>query len=388
MKISGPEKTTVGSKVRVRFAIDSDVATDTHELWYELDADYRGFLSDSADSALIALLLPAMYYGESIEVEGEVSSELIRSIRQDIQYLYKILNPDFQYVDVRCSRFSTEASGGSAIATGCSAGVDSLCTIAENFLSDIPEDEKVDLLLFNNVGSHGIRGRELFLERLAHVQPLASELGLPLVSVDSNVSDFYSDTELGFMRTHTLRNASVALLLQRKIGQFLYASSYAFPQIRVAAKCSSGYVDAIVLPLISNRNIRLRSSEAALSRVEKTMRIAQMKLAQGKLDVCAGGAKAVVGNCSECWKCMRTMLTLDVAGALEKFSAVFDLNKYFENRAAYQAEVLNSDDPHLQEIVSFAVDSNYRFSRAARLRSTLRLPIRAAKWVFRPGTPG
>lgn len=54
------------------------------------------------------------------------------------------------------------------------------------------------------------------------MRPAADRIGLPFVAVDSNLMAFYKS--LAFKDTYTLRNVTVALLLQAGIGRSFHAA--------------------------------------------------------------------------------------------------------------------------------------------------------------------
>jgi hypothetical protein len=68
--------------------------------------------------------------------------------------------------------------------------------------------------------------------------------------------------------------------------------------------------------------LRVLHDDATLYRLEKMSRIDTEPLVQQHLRVCWEN-RAVAGNCSQCDKCVRTMIVLHLRGQLEKFS-VFD----------------------------------------------------------------
>lgn len=69
------------------------------------------------------------------------------------------------------------------------------------------------------------------MKRRERLKPIVERIGLPFVTVNSNVSTFYQGWR--FQATHTPRNTSVALLLQQGIGRFLYVSTYSYSDIYV-----------------------------------------------------------------------------------------------------------------------------------------------------------
>ena len=179
---------------------------------------------------------------------------------------------------------------------------------------------RITHLLFNDVGSHGPNAdpvsASLFAQRTPSIAEVALGLGVPLIRVCSNTDFFYTTL---FAQTHTLRNASVALALQGRASGFLYGSGFPYESISVKPTKDTAYFDPILLPLLSTESLVCTSAGAAYSRAEKTRLICDSKLAQQHLDVCV----VSFPNCSGCWKCARTLLTLDVLGQVEAFSSSF-----------------------------------------------------------------
>ena len=70
---------------------------------------------------------------------------------------------------------------------------------------------------------------------------------------------------------------------------------------------------------------------------------------------------------------MDTQLTLDIAGVLEKFSHVFDLDIYAEERDHFIADVKSSGLPLKKEIVEFARERDYPLNVPIRVRAAIRL---------------
>jgi hypothetical protein len=200
-----------------------------------------------------------------------------------------------------------------------------------------------------------------------------------LIAVNSNVADFYDG--FTFQQTHTPRNASVALLLQAGIGRFLYASGYDYRRVFIGATFDTAYSDPVTLPMFSTEAIDLFLVGGQYTRVEKTLRIASLEDTPTMLDVCAGGAKA--GNCSTCRKCLRTLLTLEIAGLIDQYDRAFDLAAYALQRDRYIIKVLRCHDPLLQELVSFAREHGLACPLHARLHATLARPLARLKHSVR-----
>jgi hypothetical protein len=271
-------------------------------------------------------------------------------------------------VAIHPAGFVTPRTRPPGIATGFSAGVDSFCVLADHYFVEGPAESRPTHLLFNNVGSHGRDGTALFRERHARVAATAKEIGLPLIGVDSNVDAFYGEG-IGFQQTHTMRNASVALLLQGGLGQFLSASTYAIQDAQIGRWHDMGRSDFVALPMLQTETLGMQSSGAAHTRVEKTLLVARLPVSHRHLDVCARGERA--GNCSTCIKCARTLLTLTVGGVEDRFAPVFDLAAYRRLHPRFCGKVLRSRNLLNREILAFAAEQGFRFPLWAYATSPL-----------------
>ncbi len=373
MRISRPEIVRQGGEavysVRVVGSLGEKV------LWYRVDQAYAAFLTDRSDGPLLALLIPAMARGEELHAEGTVSERLYHALSSAYQRILQMVIPSLKRIRVHAAEVVPSAAPRApGVATGFSAGIDSWCVLADYYYAQTSTELEVTHLLFNNVGSHGEGGERLFRQRLARVEAVAERIGLPLIAVNSNLSEFYKP--FSFQQTHTPRNASVPLLLQNGIGRYLYASGLSWVNAYVGPARDMAYCDAVALPLLSTDSLDTISVGGEYTRVEKTLRVAEIPESYAALDVCVSlqGEK----NCSACFKCLRTQLTLEIAGLLDRYAKVFDLEVYRRRRKAYMGRVLASRDPLQREIVRFARQKGYRFPLASRLLAGLYQPAQAA----------
>jgi hypothetical protein len=373
MKISRPEILQENNDTVYRVRVETSKGTTT--LWYTMGKQFGDLVTDFCDSPLVALLIPAMATGEDIQVAGTISERLYHNLSGPYQRLLQHVIPSLRRIKLYPADIQSGGRRASGVATGFSGGIDSYCVLADHFYSNVPMGFKVTHLLFNNVGSHGMGGERLFKERYTRLAPIVERIGLPFVRINSNVDAFYRKI-FTFQQTHTTRNASAALLLQNGIGRYFYASAFSYTDVFVGAASAMGHSDPIALPLLSTDALDAYSVGSEYTRVEKTLRVAGIPDSHGTLDVCVDFGKA--GNCSACWKCMRTLLTLDIAGLLDCYSASFDLDAYERRRCEYIASVLRSHDPLLREIVEFARERRYLFPISSRLRSWMDYP---ASWV-------
>ncbi len=368
MRVLEPRLSREGEEFVYRATVTT--AGRSSDLWYRVPGEFGALVSRRSDAALVALILPAMAAGEDLEFEGTVSERLLVALSGPFQRLVCQLLPSLR--PTKIDAHDVRAAAGErapGVATGFSAGVDSYAVLVDYHFRSAPRRHKITHLLFNDVGSHGDGGERLFRARLSRLLPVAANLGLPIVPVSSNLEAFY-DRRLDFQRTHTVRNLSVAFLLQEGVGSFLYASTFSYADLFVGPTHDMACADPLILSLLSTETCEAVSVGSEYTRVEKTLRVAELPISHQTLDVCVHGAHlGPRTNCAACWKCLRTLLTLEIAGKLELYEPCFDLEVYRANRRRGCELLLSGADPLQREVLRFAVDRGFELPLAARLLS-------------------
>lgn len=379
MKISKPR--ILENQKTVSYTVDVEYKNNISQLWYRLPKEYSHFVSNSSDAPLVALLIPAMAAGEDIYLDGTVSNKLLFNLSTSYQALLQHIIPWLARINIHPQGSYSQESTSGYVATGFSAGVDSFCTVADHIYGGVQDGYKLSHFLFHNVGSHGngAKGEQLFWDRFNKLYSVTSEMGIPFIWINSNLDSFYSD-QLYFQQTHTPRNVSVSLLLQKGISKYLYSSTFTYPQLFVGRTYDTAYTDPIGLPLLSNENLEAISVGSHYSRFEKTNRVSKVSISYYSLDVCVEGN--MVGNCSKCWKCLRTLLTLEILGSLELYSKCFDLNVYEKHRTDFIVKVLRSKDPLLREIIHFAHTRNFIIPLNYKIRAKFEIFMEQFKIII------
>ena len=79
------------------------------------------------------------------------------------------------------------------------------------------------------------------------------------------------------------------------------------------------------------------------------------------MDVCVNGSfvnnSNTFLNCSTCWKCLRTLTTLDYYKKLYYYEKVFNLEKYYKNKDKFLRN-LNKNSPLENEIIELYKNNN------------------------------
>ncbi len=347
----------------------SDTANGT--LWFAVDAALgRHFDSAAIDPFVVALLPLSLRTGEAIQAAGTLSARLLFDLTTQLGPLVGQLGIGVPFARITAARaveYPT-AAPGAAVATGFSGGIDSFCILSDHLGDAAPLGHRVTHLVCNNVGAFGHDGTATFHARLPLLHETARELGLSLLAVDSNLAEVLGLPS--FPRDHEFRNVAAVLALQSLVGTYLYASAYRFADCfeRRSDICFAHW-DPLILPLLSTERLRVVPVGSQYSRVEKTARIASFRPAHRHLNVCVRDRS--VRNCSTCWKCVRTMLTLELLGRLQDFHEVFDLQVYARVRSHFIVEMLRSEDPLWREICALARARHYRVPPVLRLAAIM-----------------
>jgi hypothetical protein len=359
MKISKPEIRQQENQLLSTVQVESLDGSST--LWYSVEKKFGDLLTDFSDAPLVALLIPAMANGEDIHILGTISERLFYNLSGPYQQFLQCFFPALRRVNIRPENVQTRDQRASGVATGFSGGIDSYCLLADHHYSrNVPEGFRISHLLFGNVGSHG-QGEEaerVFRERYTHLEPVAERIGLPFITVNSNLDSFYIKG-LGFVRTIAHRNATLPLLLQGGIGRCMYASAIDFKEVARGDPHNANYYELIIFPLLSTEVLDLFSVGSEYTRVEKTMRVAEIPDSYSTLNVCF--SRDTPENCSTCSKCMRTLLTLEIAGLIDLYSASFDLNAYRRRRNKYIRSIFGGHGPFNRDIIQFARERGFSF---------------------------
>lgn len=396
LTIAKPEITHANGLARLSATITSPEGS--RPMWFEVPEEHGHLLcSERSDAFAVALLPAALATGQDVHAEGILSERLAYHLSHAAVDVLAVLWGCDPSIRVTADELSSEAlAGATGVGTGFSGGVDSLCTVKEHFLDPVPESFRLTHLLFFNVGSHGrgAEGERLFRERFARLQPVQEDLGLPFVPVDANVDDFmpwdYQTRNLPCLMC-------AALALQRGLRRYYMASGSS----RHCATCSvqrsddSSTADLITLPLLGTDTLSACSVGARYNRIEKLAIIAEMPLAARYLDVCYTPKPGAERNCGGCSKCLRTFVTLEALGRLDRFRDRFDGDAYARGRTRYMGQTLSAArDPFLRKTALIEIGRLLRHSAIdipwqARLRASmigLAKPLRRIRAVIDPRT--
>ena len=374
MKISAPAYTQTDSFARVSSTFTFSNG-EQHEIFFETTPEFGQYLvHEVADAFIISALLPALVNGEDIYVD-RVSS----SVRYNFDALMYLFGKIFSYSPIKLHaeevldiNFEPKAVG-----TGFSGGVDSLLTYLEHTSDECPENLRVDHLALFNVGAYGndpVKTSKNFHEDLERAKKFSNQVNIPLVPLNSNLSSIYTHKDIFHysLRIELCLSAGI-LSLQKLFRQYYISSSYTIEQTRLH-KHSQTHYESLISQRLSTANTNIMISEVHYNRVEKTKKILASDLTAQHLYVCNAdlmnekwgehNEKEGYLNCSECFKCVRTLLTIDILGKLDQFGNLFNLEKYKKQKDQLILNMyqLRHKDPFQKEIYELFIETNSQFT--------------------------
>ena len=354
-------------EVDIKF-IDMEVEAPAETMWFEIDENYdRVLVDDTCDPFLLIPLYLAMHYKTNLKIRGNVSKKLYKNLMWYGQKILCNFAPKLSPVKIIVDGFAPTQAQGLLIGAGISCGVDSLSTLYDRFINEDDPDYKINALFFFNCGSNG-GIKDSVTQYVAQSRnkrgiALAGEFGLPLCPVDTNLREFflleYGDTFL------FLANYSCVLAMQNAIRRYYIGSACSYNDIKSTGIIYktfdfAEFCDSYFVPLIQTERTELIIDGCQYRRVDKIKNLAEWRITQKYLNVCNIYNENSF-NCSQCDKCMRTLLALEILGKLENFSQVFDLKKYRAKSFDYKAKVVANADNEVfyNELFNLAKENNF-----------------------------
>ena len=331
------------NKVRVEFICKSD-SVDNFTLWYEFDKEYDTFLTDErCDAAVVALIFPAMRAGfKQISSKIPMSEKLYYNLKYQVIPNLVNSNPGIFRIDLDIPT-TPVVWHGPLVVTGMSRGVDSFATYVEYFKECKLDRYRLNAFTYFQVGAHHgydvplghgkESNQELYDNQLKQTKEFCNKYGLRLINVATNIDQVLNMRsmfmERGFDKSHTSRNCSVVMLLQKLISIYYYSSAYQLFDFMPKLNIDMAHYDKWLLPLLNTGSTEFYQSNQDWTRLQKVQKIAKYPECQDYLQVCLIKS----GNCGYCTKCKRTLIELDSMGedVLNSFGKSFDLDDYKQN---------------------------------------------------------
>lgn len=308
------------------------------ELWVAgRDLNGSPVPADMSIEAILPLaMLVAAERGEAVEVDAELARDDIVRLNFEfapiMQGLFALQRrPEVVATGVKvAARPPTKAAGAGLM---FSAGVDSFYALRKLSDAGIRPTHFVNI----QAGASDDNATT-WRRRLDNVGTVARELGIGLISIDTNFHRVWTEPHV---KTHTVRNICAMLAFGNILGAGYYSSTHDYRSIsyEIAMTGVISHFEAVFYRMMAPAGFELGYVGLEATRRDKTEAIAADPLVAGHLDVCTdqeyqanrGDDEAI--NCGRCAKCVRTQATLEHLGKLQRFGAVFDLVAWVDNRS-------------------------------------------------------
>lgn len=325
-----------------------DAPYEEREMWFAVkESDAWMFETESYDAFFLVPLYLAMYHKAMLCIEGTVSRTLYRNMMDYGQQILCNFSPALEHVAVEIGGYEELDFGDDRlIGTGISCGVDSLSTIYDRLVKEKDPNYRLTSLFLFNCGTHGDfedeKSRRIFEARFSRNSQAASDLGLPIYFVNSNLHAFthkIGEQKLGYFAIY-----SCVLSIQRAVKRYYVSSSYSYDELLEFKDQShdfdmAEYCESYLVPLVQTESFTLVLDGAQYKRSEKIESIAGWEITKQHLNVCVDPGDDE-RNCSSCPKCMRTLIILDALDMLDDYADVFDVPKYKALAPEYKSSIV------------------------------------------------
>lgn len=335
-------------RARIRAEVRYDAGPLTGEgYWLDVPKEHAADLSTSGNPWVACLLPLAAHTGEPLRVPLPVDAPLLANAER-LMRIWSAWYPGVSVVRVEAPRATDAVDMRPAKAAAFfSGGVDSFFTAVRcRPLAAPAERAPVDDLITVWGFDVPLDRADAFARLRDRHRVVARELGKHFIDVATNLrSTRWREAQWSYL-AHGAGLACIALFLERRFHTAYIAGSVAYRDLHPWG--SHPATD----PLFSTSQTAIVYDAIAYLRTEKIESLATCAPALRELRVCYESESDE--NCGECNKCQRTMLALDICGALARCDA-------FPRKTIDLREVARFDCSHpfdhreLQDIRKLAV---------------------------------
>ena len=277
-----------------------------HRVYFESDARP---LTPNVEALLAGVLPVAMRRGWDLASCGQVSERLLLAVPKILD-LCRTWDASVRKVEIRGAvPVAKTANPSGGVGVFFSGGVDSFYTLLRH------ESEITDLIFVHGfdipLGETSLRNKTSEM-----VRRVSSELGKRTVEVETNLRQFLEPHVDWGREAHGAALAAVGHLLSPALRRIYIPASHVYDQLDPWG--SHPHLD----PLWSSEALEFFHDGCEASRLQKVAFVSGSDLVMQSLRVCWKNPNGVY-NCGRCEKCLRTMISLHVAGALNR-CATFD----------------------------------------------------------------
>jgi hypothetical protein len=281
------------------------------EIHFRVAAEYGDYVCGDASPFATAMLLPAMKQGEELAIEGSISKQLYAGMQVVMDEVLK-WDLGLKRVAVRAEELMPDEYGPTKTASFFSAGVDSFYTYLKH-KHDLEISQRItDLIFINNGFDIDPRNKALWELTLKNIKAVADHEGLDLVVATSNINSQLLSRIFSWDYIHGACLAAMGQFLRKGFCRIYIPSTH-------SAEEQIAWGSNLALDKNwSTETLTFEHDGSETTRVDKIIScIAESPLALQYLRVCYMNERGAY-NCGRCDKCMRTMVSLYIAGVLQR----------------------------------------------------------------------
>jgi len=297
-----------GGRVRLRAEVRY-ARGNAEEYWYDVPHAQAEELSGTGNPWLACLLPLAATLGESLTLPLPVDSALHANASRLLR-IWKTWYPNLFEPDIHCDVEATpSAKGRDRVGAFFSGGADSFFTVLRDRETAPPaERRKIQDLITVWGFDISLDQGAAFARLVRRHGAVAERLGMDLIDVATNVrTTRWQEAQWSYL-AHGAGLASIALALEKRFGAVYIAGGGGYRGLHPWGSHS------VTDPLFSTNNTAIVYDGVAYLRTEKIEFLADSQIALDALRICY--ETWTDENCGTCNKCLRTMIGLDLCGAL------------------------------------------------------------------------
>lgn len=361
---------------RVFLCVRIILQEEDKEAWFSVEPEFAEYLTDDrTDAFLIAMLPVAMKLGADIYCDAPITRRLYYQVTQ---YLIPAMTANMKiYHPIAIHAPLTDISlpCTKAVGTGWTGGVDSMYTLMTHFQTAEP-GMRLTHLLVANVGTLESDHNTELLSYMAEKarKGIAHDMGLDVVTVDSNIQLLWEDN---YLAVAAFRLPAAVLALQKLFGVFLHSGAYEFSRFAFIPG-NSAYYELLPLSCFETDCTVFYSTGSHVSRIQKLKELSEFTPAKKYLHPCIYAQRE---NCGRCGKCVRTMGALYALDTLDSFGQVFDLNAFYQSKDDRLAEILaKKESQHYGEVLAVMKQRGMELPLAVQRKARI---LRAASQIVK-----
>ena len=316
--------------------------------WFSVESEYEQYLTDDRlDAFVVGFLTTAMRQGEDIVCEAPITKRLYYQLTTYLIPSMAASMEIYHPITIQAPLSDVPLSCEKAVGTGWTGGVDSMYTLMTHIKAEQP-GYRLTHLLIANVGTlesgHNTELLQYMTDKAR--SGIAKELGLGVVSVDSNIQLLQNEN---YLAVAAFRLPAAVLALQKLFGVFLHSGAYEFTRFAFVPE-NSAYYELLPLTCYETDCTVFYSTGSHVSRMQKLKELSDFPFAQSYLHPCIYAQR---DNCGKCGKCVRTIGALYALGTLDRFGKVFDVDYFNQNKEEYLAQILaKKESQHYGEVLA------------------------------------